>query len=98
MLHEFYDQVGRCVRRGTEQIEYCKCLVEQRIEQDKEAWLLKAGNESVSDASISRLWHHLEITLANTFRCTLLCGLCAVVEECINPIVDRLIPDDKARS
>jgi hypothetical protein len=97
MLQEFYGEVARYVRRGTDQIEYCKNLVEQKIEEDKTALLLKQRDEAVSDASIRRLWHHLEITLANTFRYTLLAGVCAVVEECVNAIVDRLLPDDEAR-
>jgi hypothetical protein len=97
MLPDIFGEVARCVRRGTEQIEYCKILVEQKIEDDKASLLLKRENESVSDASMGRLWHHLEITLANTFRYTLLSGVCAVVEECVNAIVDRLVPDETAR-
>jgi hypothetical protein len=94
---EFYREVAKCVRRGTEQIEFCKTLVEQKIEEDKTALLLERGDETLSDATIRRLWHHLEITLGNTFRYALLVGVCAVVEECVNAIVDRLIPDEAVR-
>lgn len=97
MSKDFYAEIASCVRRGTEQIEYCKILVEQKIEEDKTALLLKRENEAVPDASIGRLWHHLEITLGNTFRYTLLSGVCAVVEECLIAIVDRLIPEETAR-
>ena len=61
------------------------------------ALLLKRRDEAVSDASAGRFLHHLEITLGNTFRYTLLSGVCAVVEECVNAITEKLIPDEKAR-
>jgi hypothetical protein len=97
MSQEFYREVHKCARRGTEQIEHCKRLIERQIEEDKKALLLKRRDEAVSDASAGRFWHHLEITLGNTFRYTLLSGVCAVVEECVNAITEKLIPDEKAR-
>jgi hypothetical protein len=80
-----------------EQIEHCKCLIEREIEEDKESLLLRQQDEPASNASIGRIWHHLEITLGNTFRYTLLSGVCAVVEECVSAIVEKLLPDEKAR-
>jgi hypothetical protein len=97
MPQDFYGEVAKCVRRGTEQIEYCKALVERKLEEDKTALLLKREDEAVPDASIRGLWHHLEITLANTFRYTLLSGVCAVLEDGMSAIVVQLIPDETAR-
>jgi hypothetical protein len=96
MSDELYREVHKCARRGTDQIEHCKCLIERKIEEDKMA-LLQRRDEGVSDASIGRFWHHLEITLANTFRYTLLSGVCAVVEECVNAITENLVSDEKER-
>jgi hypothetical protein len=79
MSDELYREIHKCARRGTDQIEHCQCLIERKIEEDKMD-LLKRRNEGASDASIGR-WHHLETTLANTFRYTLLSGVCAVVED-----------------
>jgi len=98
MSQDFYREIHKCARRGTEQIEHCKCLIERKLEDDKAAFLLKRRDEVASDASIGRLWHHLEITLGNTFRYALLSGVCAVVEECVNAITEKLIPDEKARA
>src|SRR5262249_41665496 len=89
MSHGFYREVAQLVRRGTEQIEYCRELVEQKIEENKMELLLKREDGTVSDEAIRQLWHHLEITLANTFRHTLVAGVCAVVEESVNAIVER---------
>src|SRR5690349_5817705 len=97
MSQDFYDEVARSMRRGTESIEYCRNLVERRIEEDKATLLLKRRDETVPEATVGRLWHHLEITLANTFRYTLVSGVCAVAEECVDAIVHRLIPDEAAR-
>jgi hypothetical protein len=97
MSLEFYREIHRAARRGAEQIEHCKCLIEQKIEEDKTTLLLKRGDEVISDASMGRFWHHLDITLGNTFRYTLLSGLCAVVEECVNAIAEELIPDQTKR-
>lgn len=97
MSQESYDEISNCARRGAEQIEHCKCLIERKIEEDKTTLLLKRREEASSDASIGRFWHHLEITLGNTFRYTLLSGVCAVVEECVNAIAEKLVPDEKAR-
>jgi hypothetical protein len=97
MSLEFYREIHRAARRGAEQIEHCKCLIEQKIEEDKTALLLKRGDEVISATSIGRFWHHLDITLGNTFRYTLLCGVCAVVEECVNAIAEKLIPDETKR-
>jgi hypothetical protein len=96
MSEELYREIHKGARRGTEQIEHCKCLMERKIEEDKVA-LLKRRDEGASDASIGRFWHHLEITLANTFRYTLLSGVCAVVQECVNAITENLVPDEKER-
>jgi hypothetical protein len=97
MSQDFYGEVARSIRRGTESIEYCRNLVERKIQEDKAALLLKRRDETVPEAAVGRLWHHLEITLANTFRYTLLSGVCAVAEECVDAIVDRLIPDEATR-
>jgi hypothetical protein len=97
MSQDFYGEVARTIRRGAESIEYCRNLVERKIEEDKATLLLKRRDETVSEAAVGRLWHHLEITLANTFRYTLLSGVCAVAEECLDAIVDRLIPDEASR-
>lgn len=97
MSQDFYGEVARSIRRGTESIEYCRNLVEHKIEEDKLALLLKRRDEAVPEATVGRLWHHLEITLANTFRYTLVSGVCAVAEECVDAIVDELLPDEAAR-
>jgi len=97
MSEEFYREIHTCARRGTEQIEHCKNLIERKIEDDMRAFLLRRQDEAAHDASIGRFLHHLEITLGNTFRYTLLSGVCAVVEECVSAIAESLISDEKAR-
>jgi hypothetical protein len=97
MSREFYCGVVECARRGAEQIEYCKNLVEQKIADEKMELLERGNDGTVSDASLRQLWNHLELTLGNTFRFTLLAGVCAVLEECVNAIIDRLVPDEQER-
>lgn len=97
----FYRELHRYALWRIEQLFHCHCEVEKKVSDDKYAALAKDHEERLAGAaanpSLGRLLHHLEYTLGNTFRYTLIIGVCSVLEESVKAIAEEQFPDEAYR-
>jgi hypothetical protein len=92
----FYHDLPVYVRRRTAQLQSCHILVEQKIENDKIAYLDRHRENRAFP--LGKALHHLDVDLGNTLRCTLLIGVCSVLEESVKAIGKQQVSDDKVRT
>lgn len=92
----YYRELLRYARWRTDQLFHCHCEIEKKIHDDKYNLLAKSQEQRKSgaagDQSLGRLLYHLEYTLGNTFRYTLLIGVCSVLEETVKAIAEEHFP------
>ena len=93
-----YHELGVYLRRRLGHLRSCHVLVEERIYDDIMAHAEKSKGHKDADSAMNRLMHHLIYGLGNTFRYTLLIGVCSFLEESVKAIAKELIPDDKKRA
>jgi hypothetical protein len=98
----FYRDLLRYARWRTEQLSHCHCEIEKKINDgkydllDKNRQQLESG--AAEDPSLGRLLYHLEYTLGNTLRYTLIIGVCSVLEESVKAIAEEEFPDKGKRN
>jgi transcriptional regulator with XRE-family HTH domain len=85
-----YQALTNYLRLRLERLQSCHVLIEHKIYNDKIA--LFEGKANKQDASIGKILYHLEYAVGNTFRYTLLIGICSFLEEAIKAICQELIP------
>jgi hypothetical protein len=87
--------LGDYLHARLQHLEHCNAEIEEKL-CDERMSLCKKIDEGVyskHDHAIGRIAYHLEMVLGNTFRYTLLVGVCSFLEEAIKAISRRLVPD-----
>jgi hypothetical protein len=87
------------LHRRLEYLRACKTNIENRLRADEMDLRQKIddGVYSKNDPAIGKTIFHLEYVVGNTFRYTMLIGVCSFVEEAMKAIGTRLLPDYDAR-
>jgi hypothetical protein len=96
-LELFARDLMKRYRVRDDQIGHCRHEVETKIDKDTYDVLVKKEDGKLTDDVAGRLLYHFDITLGNTFRYTLVCGVCAILEEAVKAIAVMLIPDAPTR-
>lgn len=91
-MEAFSHDVQKYVRWRDDQIGYCRNMLERKLSEDRYDLHLKYQDGEIAKEAAGRLQYHFEITLGNTFRATLLAGVCAILEETMTAIIEKLIP------
>jgi hypothetical protein len=80
-------------------LEQCNAKVEEKLCDDRIAFCTKIdeGVYSKNDPIIGQMVHHLEMVVGNTFRYTMLVGVCSFLEEAMKTITKRLVSDYETR-
>lgn len=94
---KFCHDLAKYARWRDDQIYACNKLIEETIDKDKYDLLVKRDEGQVAEAEAAKLMYHFEVTLLNTFRYTLLAGVCAILEESVKALAEHLIPDEEKR-
>jgi len=92
-------QLGEYLRKRLQHLEQCigefnSHLEELERELDRN---LHNGTVRRDDPEVGKINHHREYVVANTFRYTMLVGLCSFLEEAIKEITKRLVSDYDAK-
>jgi hypothetical protein len=90
-MQQFANDIEKYIRWRDDQIQHCRVLIEEQMKMDKIDLLTKANEQP--NIETGKLWYHLEHTLGNTFRYTLLLGVCSTLEETLKSIAEKIFPD-----
>ena len=82
-------QIAHYLRKRLEYLETCSVEFEDRISKDQAA----LANSDADQATIGQLFFRLEYVLGNTFRYSLLIGVCSYLEEALRTICELVIAD-----
>src|SRR5688572_14207766 len=97
----FYSELRKYARWRFEQLSYCKSEIENKVYDNKYALLSQDHDQRragvATNPALGRLLHHLEYTIGNTFRYTLVIGVCSVLEESAKAIAEEHFPDKAKR-
>ena len=87
--------LGKYLRRRLEYLERCNAEIESKLSDDERDLCRRVdkGEYSKNDSAIDQIVFHLEIVVGNTFRYTMLIGVCSFLEEAIKAITKRLVSD-----
>ena len=87
------------LRERLRRLEHCNAEVEEKLCDDRIAFCRKIdeGVYSKNDPIIGQMVQHLEMVVGNTFRYTMLVGVCSFLEEAMKTITKRLVSDYETR-
>ena len=80
------------LRKRLEHLEQCNATFESHLDEERRGLQRKRDEGAVrhDDPEVRKINHHREYVVANTFRYTMLVGLCSFLEEAIREITQRL--------
>lgn len=92
-------QLGDYLRKRLEHMEQCKAAFDSHLNEEKRELQRKLDMDTLrhDDPAVGKIVHHREYVVANTFRYTMLVGLCSFLEEAIKEIAERLLSDYDAK-
>jgi hypothetical protein len=97
----FYRELLNYADWRFEQLEHCKCEIEDRVRKGVVDVAKQSRKRKESglppDPSLAAMWYHTEYTLGNTFRYALLVGVCSVLEEMVKTIAERQFPGEPVK-
>lgn len=87
--------LAKYLRRRLQYLEQCNAEIEGKLSEDKLDLCrqIDEGVYSKHDPAIGKVIFHLEFIVGNTFRYTMLVGLCSFLEEALKEITERLVDD-----
>ena len=95
MMQDVYE-ISQLACHRLDQIGHCKNFVEVKIHEDEFTLLQRAHEKQIDDKQAGKVWHHLQISLGNTFRYTLVSGVCSILEDSVTGIAKIILGDDAA--
>ncbi len=83
------------LRRRLEYIHFCNAEIQSKLFDDGRELCSKIddGEYSKNDPAVGQIIFHIEYVVANTFRYTMLVGICSFLEEAMKAITKRLLSD-----
>ncbi len=83
------------LHRRLQYLEVCTSEIENKLKDDKSSLLddIDNGVRDKNDPDIGKLVFHLNYVVGNTFRYTMLVGICSFVEEALKAIAKLLFSD-----
>jgi hypothetical protein len=94
-----HDQARRALadylRMRLERLRQCNSELERKLSDDRDALCRRVDKGEIrrDDPVIGRVAFHLEYVLGNTFRYTLLVGVCSFLEEAVKEITKLRVAD-----
>lgn len=91
--------LGGYLYRRLKYLERCNVEIETKLSDDDRDLRLAIGDGEYSkhDPAVGQIIFHLEYVVGNTFRYTMLVGVCSFLEEAIKAIAKRVLPDYEER-
>jgi hypothetical protein len=93
------NDLGEYLHRRLQYLDRCNAEIESKLSDDERNLCGKIddGAYSKNDPSVGQIIFHLEYVVGNTFRYTMLVGVCSFLEEAIKAISKRLVADYEAK-